>query len=153
MTRQSSEPCGSSSLRTCLPTIVASAGTRTSTISRLRPLQGHQRDQAAPGQLLLDVAQDQVGGRDGAVDAELAEQRLVLGVVDAGDGARYGELGLGDLAERQVVFVVARDGDHEVGALHAGALHGRGVAGVALHDHLGAQLLADEVDARRGRAR
>ncbi len=71
-----------------------------------------------------------------------------MGVVDAGDGAGDAELGLGDLAEGQVVLVIAGDRDHQVGPLHAGPLHSGGIAGVSLHDHLVAQLLGDIVRAR-----
>src|SRR5687767_8854956 len=95
------------------------------------------------------MAHDQLRRRDGAVDAELAEQRLVLRVVDAGNGAVDVEARFGNLTEGKVVLVLSGNRDHEVGALHAGAFHGGGVAGVALHDDVGAQVFAYELDAGR----
>ena len=68
---------------------------------------------------MLDQAQDQVGGRDGRLDTEHLEMRQVAGVVDARDDALHAVLLLGDLADQDVVLIVAGDGDHKVGALDA----------------------------------
>ena len=59
-----------------------------------------QVHEAVAGHLVLDQAQDQVGRRDGGLDAEQAEVFVVAGVVDAGDDAVAEVLLLGDLAER-----------------------------------------------------
>src|SRR6188508_1012548 len=52
--------------------------------------------------LVLDDAEDRAGRADGLVDRELAEELLVLRVVDAGDRARNVEAHLGDLAGGEV---------------------------------------------------
>jgi hypothetical protein len=104
---------------------------------------------------VLDQPQDQVGRRDGGLDAEQLEGLEVPRVVDAGDDPVAEVLLLGDLADQQVVLVVARDRDDEVGALDARALEhpqlGRvavlhGVLELLLDDQVAAALLLDQRD-------
>ncbi len=95
------------------------------------------------------MAEDEVRGGHCAVDAELLEQPFVLGVVDARHGTRHVVTRLRDLTEGQVVLVVAGRRHGEVGALHAGLLHCRRVAGVTLHDDVGTKFGGHEVDALR----
>ena len=103
-------------------------------------------------QLLLDVRHDGRRGADGDVDFELAEDLLVLGIVDARDGAGDVEALLGDLAGDEVVFVVAGDGEQHVGARRAGLLEHGGLAAVAL-EHDVAQLVGDLLRLRASPAR
>ena len=81
-----------------------------------------QVHEAVARHLVLDQAQDQVGRRDRRLDAQQPEVVVVAGVVDARDDPVAQVLLLGDLADEDVVLVVAGDRDHEVGALDAGAL-------------------------------
>jgi hypothetical protein len=79
-------------------------------------------DQAVLGHLVLEQAQDQVGRRDRGLDAEQVEVLSVAGVVDAGNDLADVVLLARDLADQDVVLVVAGDGDHHVCALHPGPL-------------------------------
>ena len=99
------------------------------------------------GHLVLDQAQDQVGGRDRGLDAEQLEVLQVPRVVDAGDDAVDQVLLLGHLADEHVVLVVAGDGDHHVGALDAGALEHPQLGRVAVLDGVLELLLDDQVAA------
>ena len=66
---------------------------------------------------------------------------LVSRVVDARDHLRHAVLLLRDLADDDVVLVVAGDGDHQVGALDAGPLEHEQLGRVARpHDVLEALL-------------
>ena len=80
---------------------------------------------------------------------EQVEVRLVPGVVDPGDHLRHAVALLGELADDEVVLVVARDREHEVGRpLDAGALEHEELRRVsALHDVL--ELLLERLEAVR----
>ena len=120
----------------------------------LEPLLGQveQVHEAVLGHLVLDQAQDQVGGRDRRLDAEQLEVLEVARVVAARDHALDAVLLARDLADQDVVLVVAGHRDHEVGALDAGALEHPQLRAVAV---LGAvlELLLDDAEARAGRTR
>ena len=115
----------------------------------LEPLLGQveQVDEAVARHLVLDQAQDQVGRRDRRLDAEQLEVLEVPRVVDAGDDPLAEVLLLGDLADQQVVLVVAGDGHHEVGALDAGALEHPQLGRVAVLDGVLELLLDGQVAA------
>ena len=98
--------------------------------------------------LVLDDAQDAAGGAHRLVDRQAPEERLVLRVVDARDGARHVEAHLGHLARDQVVLVVAGDRRHDVGARHAGLRLVAPFAAV-VGDHDAAQLVGDRPGAAR----
>ena len=92
-------------------------------------------------EVALDHAHDEVRGIDDDLNPQQAIGVLILGVVDAGDGARppVGE-GAAELADDQVVLVVAGDSDHEVGPRHA--RHGEPAAfGGVVGEDGGAQLI------------
>ena len=76
---------------------------------------------------------------------EQPEVVVVARVVDARDHAVAEVLLLGDLADEDVVLVVAGDGDHEVGALDAGALEHPQLGRVAVLDGVLELLLVGEV--------
>ena len=97
-------------------------------------LERQELDEAVLRDLVLDQAQDQVGGRDGGLDAERLEVDQVARVVDPGDDPLDAVLLLGHLADEDVVLVVAGDRDDEVGALDAGALEHPQLGGVAVLD-------------------
>ena len=86
--------------------------------------EGRQVEQLVDRDVLLDRAQDHPGRADELVDAEVAEERLVLGVVDPGDGPRHVEVVLGHLADDEVVLVVAGHRGHDVGPVAAGLARG-----------------------------
>ena len=115
----------------------------------LEPLLGQveQVDEAVARHLVLDQAQDQVGRRHRRLDAEQLEVLEVPRVVDAGDDPLAEVLLLGDLADQQVVLVVAGDRDHEVGALDARALEHPQLGGVAVLDGVLELLLDGQVAA------
>ena len=94
--------------------------------------QVEQVDEAVVRHLVLDQAQDQVGRRDGRLDAEQLEVLAVTRVVDARDDALDEVLLPRDLADEHVVLVVAGDRDDEVGALDAGALEHPQLGAVAV---------------------
>ena len=97
-------------------------------------LQVEQVDQPVLGHLVLEQAQDQVGGRDRGLDPEQVEVGLVARVVDPGDDPLDHVLLFGDLADQHVVLVVAGHRDHHVGALDAGPLEHPELGGVAVGD-------------------
>ena len=77
-------------------------------------------EQLVDRDVLLDRAEDHPRRADQLVDAEVPEERLVLGVVDAGDRARHVEVVLGHLADDEVVLVVAGHRGDDVGPVAAG---------------------------------
>ena len=112
-------------------------------------------DEAVAGHLVLDEVEDQVGRRDRRLDAEQLEVLEVARVVAAGDDPLAEVLLLGDLADEDVVLVVAGDGHDEVGALDAGALEHPQLGAVAVLDgvlellldaQVGAAVVLDERD-------
>ena len=88
--------------------------------------------QAVARHLVLDQAQDQVGGRHGGLDAEQLEVLEVARVVAARDHALDAVLLARDLADEDVVLVVAGHRDHHVGALDAGPLEHPELGAVAV---------------------
>src|SRR4051812_4154051 len=108
-------------------------------------LQGEQVHQAVARHLVLDEPQDQVGRADRRLDAEQLEVLEVPRVVDPGDDAVDEVLLLGDLADEQVVLVVAGHRDHQVGALDARALQDPQLRAVAVLHRVLELLLDDEV--------
>ena len=111
--------------------------------------EGRQVEQLVDRDVLLDRAQDHPGRADQLVDAEVPEERLVLGVVDAGDRPRHVEVVLGHLADDEVVLVVAGHGGHDVGAVAAGLAEVLALAAVVGDDDR-ADLVGDLARARRG---
>ena len=77
-------------------------------------------EQLVDRDVLLDRAEDHPGRADQLVDAEVAEELLVLGVVDPGDGPWHVEVVLGHLADDEVVLVVAGHRRHDVRPVAAG---------------------------------
>ena len=102
--------------------------------------------------LVLDQAQDQVGGRDRRLDAEQLEVLEVARVVAARDDPLDAVLLARDLADEDVVLVVAGHGDHQVGALDARALEHPQLGAVAVLDAV-LELLLDHRVARASRTR
>ena len=109
-----------------------------------------QVHEAVTRHLVLDQPQDQVGGRDSGLNPEQPEVVVVARVVDAGDDTLAQVLLFGDLTDENVVLVVAGDGDHQVGALDAGALEHPQLGRVAVLDRVLELLLARQVAAARG---
>src|SRR5215213_9049967 len=97
-------------------------------------LEVEQVDEAILGDLVLEQAQDQVGGRDRGLDSEQIEMGPVAWVVDPGDDLADVVLLFGDLADQDVVLVVPRNRDHHVGSLDPGALEHPQLGGVAIGD-------------------
>ncbi len=96
-------------------------------------MQLEQRDHLLRRQLLFDLGEDGLRGRDRGFDAALLEEQLVPRVVDAGDGARHAAVAC-KVADDEVVLVVAGNRRDEVSTRDPGRIEGRGLAGVALHD-------------------
>ena len=109
-----------------------------------------QVHEAVAGHLVLDQAQDQVGRGDRRLDPQQLEVLVVARVVDARDDAVAEVLLLGDLADEDVVLVVAGDRDHQVGALDAGALEHPQLGRVAVLGGVLELLLDREVARARG---
>ena len=106
-----------------------------------------QVEQLVDRDVLLDRAEDHPRRADELVDAEVLEQRLVLGVVDPGDRPRDVEVVLGHLADDEVVLVVAGDRRHDVGPVAAGLAEVLALAAVVRDDDR-ADLVGDLVGAR-----
>ena len=68
---------------------------------------------------MLDTLEDDIGGVDRHIDAQLLEDDFVPGFADAGDGAGHVEAVLTHLAGHQVVLVLAGDGNQHIGAAGA----------------------------------
>src|SRR3954454_11075314 len=111
----------------------------------LLALEVEQVHEAVLRYLVLDQPQDEVGGRYRGLDAEELEVLEVPRVVDAGDDARDEVLLLRHLADEDVVLVVARDGDDEVGALDPRALEHPELGRVAVLDRVLELLLDGQV--------
>ncbi len=110
---------------------------------------GRQVEQLVDRDVLLDRAEDHPGRADQLVDAEVPEERLVLGVVDPGDRPRDVEVVLGHLADDEVVLVVAGDRGDDVGPVAAGLAEVLALAAVVGDDDR-ADLVGDLRRARRG---
>ena len=115
----------------------------------LEPLLGQveQVDEPVARDLVLDQAQDQVGRGDRRLDAEQLEVGEVPRVVAAGDDPLAEVLLLRDLADQQVVLVVAGDRHDEVGALDPGPLEHPQLGRVAVLDGVLELLLDGQVAA------
>ena len=98
--------------------------------------------------LVLDQAEDQVGRRHRGLDAEELEVLEVARVVAARDHALDAVLLARDLADQDVVLVVARHGDHHVGALDPAAVEHPELGAVAVLDGV-LELVLDGGVARR----
>ncbi|KRD07985.1 hypothetical protein ASE48_11310 [Mycobacterium sp. Root265] len=93
--------------------------------------QTHQPDEMADVDGALDTGGQRTRRRDRDVDApRLAEQPLVVDIVDASDHPPYPELGLGEQTDDQVGFVVAGRGDHHIAGLRPRLLQRGQLAGV-----------------------
>ena len=96
-----------------------------------------QVDEIVLRDLVLDEAEDARRRADRRRDAEQVEVRLVARVVDARDHLRDAVLLLRDLADDDVVLVVAGDRHHQVGPLHPGPLQHEQLGRIArTHDVL-----------------
>ena len=143
-----SEPSGRPSSLTALP--AAGEPSRHLELDDLEPLLGQveQVHEAVLRHLVLDQAQDQVGGGDRRLDAEQLEVLEVARVVAARHHARHAVLLARHLRDQDVVLVVAGHGDDEVGALDAGALEHPQLRAVAVHGAVLELLLHDRVAVR-----
>ena len=95
-----------------------------------------QVDQPVLGHLVLDQGHDRRGRRHGRRDPEQVEVRLVARVVDARDDGLDAVAVARELADDDVVLVVAGHGDDDVRrALDPGALEDEELGGVAA-EHL-----------------
>ena len=94
-----------------------------------------QVDEAVLGHLVLDQRHDRRGRADGRRDAEQVEVRLVARVVDAGDHLVDAVLLARELADDDVVLVVARHRDDDARRpLDPGALEHDELGRVAVDD-------------------
>ena len=106
-----------------------------------------QVDELVLGHLVLDQPHDARGRADRRRDPEQVEVRLVARVVDARDHLRDAVLLACELADDDVVLVVAGDREHEVGRpLDAGALEHEELGRVAVL-HLVLELLLEPLEA------
>ena len=142
-----SAPSGSVTSETQLPRRLGAVA--HDQLDDLEPLlrEVEQVDEAVARHLVLDQAQDQVGRGDRGLDPQQLEVVEVPRVVAAGDDPLAEVLLLGDLADQQVVLVVAGHRDHEVGALDPRALEHPQLRGVAVLDGVLELLLHGEVAA------
>ncbi len=101
-------------------------------------------EQLVDRDVLLDGAEDHPGRTDDLVHAEVAEQRLVLRVVDPGNRAGDVEVVLGHLADHEVVLVIPGDRCDDVGAGATGLAEILAFAAV-VRDHDRADLVGDLV--------
>ena len=108
-------------------------------------LQLEQVDEAVLRHLVLDQAQDQVGGADHRADVQQVEVLHVADVVAARDDLVAAVLLARDLGDDDVVLVVSGDGDDHVGALDAGALEDPELGAVAEVDDVLELRLEDRV--------
>src|SRR5205823_10430895 len=113
----------------------------------LEPLlrQVEQVDEPVLRHLVLDQAQDQVGGGDGRLDPEKLEVLQVSRVVAAGHDPLDAVLLARDLGDQDVVLVVAGHRDDEVAALDPRALEHPELGAVAVLDAVLELLLDDRV--------
>src|SRR6266550_7774525 len=106
----------------------------------------HDRHEAARRKLLLDDVHEHASRGDRLVDAERLEDDLVLGIVHACDHTRRMTVQLRQLADDEVLRVVAGHGNQRIGPL-AARLHLRApFVCRGVHDDR-AELLLDEVRA------
>ena len=152
-TEISRAPSGSRSAWTRLPSQVAPLSTVTSTISRFSLRSSSRWIRPCSGTSCSIRRHDRAGRRDGRRDPEQVEVRLVARVVDARDHLRDAVALAGELADDDVVLVVAGRGDEQVGRpLDAGALEHEQLGRVAA-EHLVLELDLELVEAVRAAAR
>src|SRR6188768_4257680 len=84
---------------------------------------------------LLDQVHDVVRLADGDIDAEHPKQLLILRVIDPGDGAPDLKLLLGDLADDEVVFILAGNGDDDISSPGAGRGEHAGFRRISLDEY------------------
>ncbi len=113
-----------------------------------RAREGEQGNERVMRNLGLDHMQDGRGRADQHIDPQVAEELLVVGIVDARDGEGNLIARLGDLADHQIVVVVARHRDHQIRALSADLIHRARLAGVTTK-HRGSQILLQAFEAHR----
>ena len=89
-------------------------------------------EQLVDRDVLLDRRERHARGADDLVHAEVPEELLVAGVVDARDRARHVEVVLGHLADDEVVLVVAGDRGDDRGPVGAGLGQVLALAAVAV---------------------
>ena len=109
------EPCGSATCSIVLPAQTAVRADRQLDDLVVLLAQLEQVDQPVLGHLVLDQAHDRRGRRHRRRDAEQVEVRLVARIVDAGDHLLDAVALARELADDDVVLVVARDRDDDVG--------------------------------------
>ena len=98
---------------------------------RLALLELEQAHEVTDADGLLDERRHEPRRRDGDVDAPaVVEHPLVLRVVDACDGARHAELGLGEQRDDEIDLVVTGRADDDVGCLELGLVQRRDLARV-----------------------
>src|SRR3954470_5043615 len=97
------------------------------------------------GQFLLDGLQQGFSVADCHVNAQGLKDALVFGVVDPGDYSSDLKFALGDLADYQIIFVVASDGDYYIGPPSPGRSQDSGFTGITLH-HYAAELFGVLLD-------
>src|SRR5688572_30763232 len=118
-------------------------------------MEAHEMDERALGYRLLDQVEDVVGLANGDVDPQHPKEMFILWIVDAGNRSRNAKLLACNLADHEVVLVLAGHRDYDVGARGArrglrsclGAVSGHGDGAehvVDLRDALGVAL--DEQD-------
>ena len=99
------------------------------------------------GHLVLDEAEDPGRGADGLRDPEQVEVLLVPRVVHPRDHLRHPVALLGDLRDHEVVLVVSRHGEHDVGrTVDPRALEHVDLGRVAAQRHR-AELLLEQLEA------
>src|SRR4051812_21342936 len=108
----------------------------------LAPAEPGQVKQVVDGDVLLDRAKDHAGRADDLVDAEVAEQLLVLRVVHPRDRARHVEVVFRHLADDEIVLVVAGDGRDDVRPVRPRLAEVLALAAV-VRDHDGPDLVRD----------
>ncbi len=128
-------PSGSWSWSIRVPAQSASGGIRTSTISTFSLGSSSRWTRPCSGHLVLDQRHDRGGRADGRRDAEQVEVHLVARVVDARDHLLDAVALAGELADDDVVLVVAGHRDHDArGPLDAGPLEHEDLGRVPVHD-------------------
>ena len=142
------QPSGSSSSETRCPRRARPRTTSTSMISSCSSGRSSRWTRPWPGTSCSMRLRIRSVAETAGLDPQQLEVLQVPRVVAAGDDPVAEVLLLGDLADEDVVLVVAGDGDDEVGALDARALEHPQLGGVAVLDGV-LELLLDAQVARR----
>ena len=101
------------------------------------------RDELVHRNLLVKQAEDERGGADSLVDADLLKDDLVSWVVHSGEDALDLPDDLGHLADNHVVLIFTGNFDDAIGALESGVLLGGHFAAVANENILFAKVLGE----------